>query len=88
LTQINHLWELVSKLTVDNWECMDGDQDFITLAVDANRVVVVLVGLIANRGELHVDVLRDSSRQHSFFVVPDLEEWRLWRQDVQPLGRR
>jgi len=88
LTQINHLWELVSKLTVDYWECMNWDQDFIALAVDANRVVVVLVGLVANRGKLHVDVFGDSGRQQSFFVVPDLEEWRLWRQDVQPLGRR
>ena len=67
---------------------MNGDHDFIALAVDADGVIVVLIGLVASGGKLHVDVLGNSSRQHSFFVVPDLEEWRLGRQDVQPLRSR
>jgi len=87
-TKVNHFWKLVPKLTVYDRECVDRDQDFISLAVDANRIVVVLVGLITCRSKLHVDILRDSSRQHSFFVVPDLEVWCLWRQDMKPLGSR
>lgn len=88
MTQVNHFWKLVSKATVDDWKGMNGDHDFIALAVDADGVIVVLIGLVASGGKLHVDVLGNSSRQHSFFVVPDLEEWRLGRQDVQPLRSR
>lgn len=73
MTQVDHFWELVAKLTsefkpsihlvavleitVDDWERMDRDQDFVSLAVDADGVVVVLVGLVACGRELHVDVL-------------------------------
>ncbi len=88
LTKIDNFRELVSKLTVDNWERMDGDEDLVPLAVDADGVVVVLIGLVASGGELHVDVLGNASRQHPFFLVPDLEEWRLRRQNVQPLRSR
>ena len=67
---------------------MDGDKDFVILALDTDGIIVILIGLITNGGELHVDILGNSNRQHSFFVVPDLEEWGLRKQSVQPLWSR
>ena len=67
---------------------MDGDKDFVILAVDADGIIVILIGLINSGGELHVDIIGNSNRQHSFFVLPDLEEWGLRKQSVQPLWSR
>lgn len=69
---------------------MNWYHDFITLAVNSNRVVVVLVGchllrLASSRGELDVDVFTDSSGNHAFLLVTDLEVGSLGRQDMQPL---
>jgi hypothetical protein len=61
---------------------MDGDENLVTFAVDTDSVIVVLVGLVTSGGELHIYVFRHTCGQHSFFVVPNLEEWRLRRQNV------
>ena len=67
---------------------MDGDENLVTFTVDTDGVVVILVGLVTSGGELHINVFGHTCGKHSFFVVPDLEEWRLRRQNVQPLGGR
>ena len=85
-TQVDYLGELVAKLTIDYRKRVDGDEYLVAFTVNSDGVVVVLVGLVTSGGELNVNVLRHTCGQHSFFVVLDFEEWRLGRQDVQPLG--
>lgn len=62
---------------------MDRYQNLVSLAVDPYRIIEVFV-LIA-RSELNIDVLTDARGHHTLFVVLDLEEACLWRQNVQPL---
>ena len=57
---------------------MNWDQDFVTVTVDPHRIVVVLV-LVNGRRELNVDVLTDSSRDHTFLLVADFKEAGLGR---------
>ncbi len=63
---------------------MDRDQDFVTVAVNSHRVVIVFV-FIDSWGELDVNVLRDSCRNHALLLVPDLEVAGLWGHDVESL---
>jgi len=65
---------------------MDGDQDLVTFAVNAHRVVVV-VELVGCRCELDVDILSDTCRKHALFVIANFEIGGLWRQNVEPLRR-
>ena len=65
---------------------MDGDQDLVTLTVDPDCVIVVLV-LVQCGSELDVDLLSDSGWDHAFLVVPNFEVVGLWRQNVQSLRR-
>jgi len=54
--------------------------------MDPHRVVVVLI-LIWGGGELDVDVLRDTGRNHALLLIFDLEVGCLWWQNVQSLWR-
>jgi len=63
---------------------MDGDQDLITIAVDPDGVIVVLV-VVNGRRELDVNFLSHSCWDHSLLIVPDFEEVGLWRQNMEPL---
>ena len=76
--------EKLVLLWVDNGEGVDGDQDFVTFAMDADRVIIVVV-LVGCRSKLNVNILRHACRQHAFFVVPYFEIGSLRRQNVKPL---
>ena len=65
---------------------MNWDQDFITVAVDPHRVIVVLV-LIDGWRKLDIYVFGNSSWDHSLLLVSDLEVIGLWGQNMQPLWR-
>ena len=78
-------WEELVLLGVDHGEGVDRNQDLVSLAVNSNRVVEVLLLIVG--GELDVDVLSDARGHHAFLVVLDFEVGRLRRQDVQPLRR-
>ena len=67
---------------------MHGDEDLVALAVNANRVVVVFVALVAGWRELHVDVLGDARWDHALLVVPNFEVGSLGWQHMEPLGGR
>ena len=66
---------------------MDWNQDFVAVAVDSHRVVIVFVFIDCWR-ELDVNVLRDSCRNHTLLLVPDFEVAGLWRHDVESLRCR
>ena len=71
-THIDETWEKFVLRGVDNWKRMDWNQNFVPVAVDPHRVVVVLV-LIGSGCELDVDVLGDASRNHALLLVLYLE---------------
>ncbi len=54
--------------------------------MDPHRVVVVLI-LIGRGGELDVDVLGDTGRNHALLLIFDLKVGCLWWQNVQSLWR-
>ena len=62
---------------------MDGDQDLVSLAVDPDGVVEVLVFIVW--GEVDVDVFTDAGWDHAFLIVLNLKVGCLWWQDVKPL---
>ena len=66
---------------------MNWDQDFVTVAVDPHRVIVILVFVGCWR-ELDVDVLGDTSWDHSLLLIANLEVVRLRWQYVKSLWRR
>jgi hypothetical protein len=94
--KVDHLRDLIHAFTINDWVGMDWDQNFVTLAMNSNRVVVILVGrenvslvLGSTRwSKLHIDVFTHSSGDHTLFLVTDFEVWGLGRQNVQPLGCR
>lgn len=66
---------------------MNRDKDLVTLAMDSNAIVVVLV-LVVGR-ELNINFFSDSSGYHAFLAVADLKVGSRRRENVQPLrGRR
>jgi hypothetical protein len=83
---LDEFGEQVVNFRVDDWEGVDGDENFVALAVDPERVVVVLV-LVDGRGELDVDFFGHARWDHALLVVADFEEARLRGQNVQPLRR-
>ena len=66
---------------------MNWDQDFVTVAVDPHRVIVILV-FVGSWSELDVDVLGDTSWDHSLLLIANLEVARLRWQYVKSLWRR
>lgn len=86
LAHVDVVGEYLVQLGVDDGEGVHGDEDLVSLAVDADAVVVVLV-LVVGR-ELHVQVLTYPRWYHPLLVVLDLEVWCVGRQDVEALGRR
>ena len=84
LAHVDVLGEELVLLRVDDGEGMDGDQDFVTIAVDPHGVVVVLV-VVYGRRELDVDFLSHSGCDHSLLIIPDFEVICLWRQNMEPL---
>lgn len=90
LAHINKLRNLIRVAAVDDWKSVNWNQNFVTFAVNSNRVVVVFVcghaiGTVRCWCELNVDVFCDTSWNHSLFRVPDLEVLSLRRQNMQPL---
>lgn len=90
LAHINELRNLVRVAAVDDWKSVNWNQNFVTFAVNSNRVVVVFVcghaiGTVRCWCELDVDVFCDTSGYHSLFGVPDFEVLSLGRQNMQPL---
>ena len=75
---------------------MDGYQNLVSLAMNPNCVVVILISrqnvcwvLRGARGcKLNIYVFADSSGDHAFFLVTDFEVRSLWWQNVQPLRSR
>lgn len=66
---------------------MNWDQDFVTVAVDPHRVIVILVFVGCWR-ELDVDVLGDTGWDHSLLLIANLEVVSLRWQYVKSLWRR
>lgn len=62
--------------SVYDWERMDRDEDLVPVAVYADGIVEILLLIIW--GELYVDVLSNTTGDHSFLVVLDLEIGCLW----------
>ena len=88
--EINEAGEqfVTSPIRVDHWEGMDGDEDLISLTVNTNGIVVILVTLVARRGELHINVFRDARWDHALLVVANFEVGRLRWKHMEPLRCR
>ena len=86
-SHVDVLGEEFVLLRVDDWEGVDGDEDLVAIAVDSDRVIVVLV-LVHGRGELDINLFSDASGNHAFLIVPYFEVVRLRWQDVEPLRLR
>ena len=56
---IDHARKQLFLLAVDHWKRMNWNKEFITLAVDPHRIVIVSV-LIGRWSKLHVDVFGDT----------------------------
>ena len=63
---------------------MNWNEKLVTIAVDPDRIVVVLV-LTTCWGELNVDFLCHTCGNHSFLIVSYFEVTGRRRQDVEPL---
>lgn len=96
LSEIDHLGNLLHIVAVDHWVGVDWNQNFISLAVNSDCIVIVLVRrkhimlVLSCTGwrELNVDVFADSCWHHASLLVANFEVGRLWGQNVQPLRRR
>ena len=60
---------------------MDWDENLITFAVDSDTVIIVLV-FVMSRGELNIDLLCNSSWNHTLLVVPNFEVAGLWGENM------
>ena len=83
---INELREKFVLAGIDHREGVNRDQDLVTIAMDPHRVVVVLI-LIDSWGELNIDVLADTGRDHTLLLIANFEEAGLRRQNMEALGR-
>lgn len=76
LTHINIVGEQLIFFRVNDWKCMDRYQDLVTLTMNSNRIIEVLVFIV--RSELNIDVLGDPRRHHPLLIVLDLEVGCTW----------
>lgn len=83
LAKIHNGGENLVLLSVNDWEGVDGNKYFVSLAVDSNTVVVILVFVVGR--ELNINFFSDSCRDHPFLAVPDLEIRSRWGKNVKPL---
>ena len=83
---VNLRWQQTVLLGVDHRVRMNRNEDLVSLAMDADGVIEVLVLIVGS--ELHVNVLADAARDHPFLVVLYLEKRRAGWQDVQTLRSR
>ena len=66
---------------------MDGDQNLISIAMNSNCIIEILVLIV--RGELDIYVFGNARWYHAFLVVFYLEIWSRGRKNMQSLwGRR
>ena len=88
--QVNQAREQLVRrpLRVNHRECVHRNEDFVTLAVDPNGVVIVFVALFTSWSELDVDVFGDARWHHAFLVVADFEVGSLGREDMESLRCR
>ena len=87
LAHVDILREELVLFGVDHGEGVDGNEDLVSVAVNPDRVVVVLV-FIQGWGELNVNLFGDSGGYHAFLIVPDFEVVGLGWQNVEPLRLR
>ncbi len=83
-SHINESWEDLIFLRVNDWEGVNGYENFVSFAVDSNGIIIVFVLLIGC--ELNVNFLCYTWGNHSFLAVLDLKIRSSWRQNVQSLG--
>ena len=87
LAHINVIREQLILFGVDDWEGVDRYQYFVTLTVNSNGIIEVLVFIV--RSELNVYVLGDPRRHHPLLIVLYLEVGRAGREYAESLrGRR
>ena len=60
---------------------MDRDENLITLAVDSNTIIIVLV-FVMSWGELNIDLLCNACWNHALLVVPNFEVAGLWGENM------
>ena len=86
LAHINVVREYLILFAINNWESMNGYEYFITLAMNPNAVVIILVFIVWC--ELHIYFLCDACRDHALFVIFNFEEVCLRGKDVETLRGR
>ena len=63
---------------------MDWNQDFVPVAMDPHRVIVVFV-LVDSRCKLNIDLFCNARGNHALLLVSDLKVAGLWGQNMQSL---
>jgi hypothetical protein len=81
--------ELVWRpLRVNDREGVNRNEDLVSFAVNSDRIVIVLLSLFDSRGELDVDVLRDTRWYHAFLIVLNFKVGSLRGKNVDSLRSR
>ena len=71
-SHLNLVRQELVLLCMDNWVCMDWNENLVAFTVDPDAVVEIFK--FVARSELDKDVLTDACRNHAFLIILYFEE--------------